>query len=209
MSVTVFEYNGLALNRQLGQWSLFAHQNRPYLTVCLHMDWREETRRKATLSESCMMVSVHGNAFRIICPFMLRIHQCRLYILTHGDVIKWIFRVTGPLWGKSTGQPWIHLTKSNEAELWCLFYLRLNKQLSKSLNNQSRCRWFETPSRSLWRHSNPKGPVIHNFEVSCFVNLKILLKNGWVVSDVRRDDVHMTSVLCVTLSRSHRLKAFI
>ena len=28
------------------------------------------------------------------------------------------------------------------------FDLRLNKRLSK----QSRCRWFETPSRSLWRH---------------------------------------------------------
>ena len=30
------------------------------------------------------------------------------------------------------------------------FDLRLNKRLSK----QSRRRWFETPSRSLWRHSN-------------------------------------------------------
>ena len=31
-----------------------------------------------------------------------------------------------------------------------LVYLRLNKRLSK----QSRSRWFETPSRSLWRHCN-------------------------------------------------------
>ena len=30
------------------------------------------------------------------------------------------------------------------------FYLRLHKRLSK----QSRCRWFETPWRSLWRHCN-------------------------------------------------------
>ena len=30
------------------------------------------------------------------------------------------------------------------------FYLRLNKRLSK----QSRRRWFEKPSRSLWRHCN-------------------------------------------------------
>ena len=30
------------------------------------------------------------------------------------------------------------------------FYLRLNRQLSK----QSRRRWFETPSRSLWLHCN-------------------------------------------------------
>ena len=31
-----------------------------------------------------------------------------------------------------------------------LFDLRLNKRFNK----QSRRRWFETPSRSLWRHSN-------------------------------------------------------
>ena len=33
------------------------------------------------------------------------------------------------------------------------FDLRLNKRLSK----QSICLWFETPSRSLWRHCNVKG----------------------------------------------------
>ena len=33
---------------------------------------------------------------------------------------------------------------------WCFFGLCLNKRLSK----QSRRRWLETPSRSLWRHCN-------------------------------------------------------
>ena len=61
-----------------------------------------------------------------------------------------IFRVTGLLWGKFTGHRWIPLTKARDAELWCFFDLRLNKQLRK----QSRCRWFETLSRSLWHHSN-------------------------------------------------------
>ena len=37
-----------------------------------------------------------------------------------------------------------------DAVLWCFFYLRLNKRLSK----QSRRQWFETPSRSLWRRCN-------------------------------------------------------
>ena len=43
-----------------------------------------------------------------------------------------------------------------------MFYLRLKKRLSK----HSRCRWFKTPSRSLWRHCNAcigschKGPVM-------------------------------------------------
>ena len=34
-----------------------------------------------------------------------------------------------------------------------LFDLRLNKRFYK----QSRCRWLETPSRSLWRHCNAKA----------------------------------------------------
>ena len=40
--------------------------------------------------------------------------------------------------------------RDSDAELRCFFYLRLNKRLSK----QSRRLWFETPSRSLWRHCN-------------------------------------------------------
>ena len=49
-----------------------------------------------------------------------------------------MFRVTGPLRGKFTGH-------------FDIFYdLRLNNWLSK----QSRWWWYQTPSRSLWRHSN-------------------------------------------------------
>ena len=59
-----------------------------------------------------------------------------------------IFRLTGPLWGESAGHRWIPLPKASDAELWFFFDLRLNKRLSKP----SRRRWFEKPSRSLWRH---------------------------------------------------------
>ena len=42
--------------------------------------------------------------------------------MTH-DVIKWhILRVTGPLWGESTGHQWIPPTKASEAELWCFIW---------------------------------------------------------------------------------------
>ena len=41
-----------------------------------------------------------------------------------------IFRVTGPLWGESTGHRCIPLTKAGDAELW-FFYPRLIKRLSK------------------------------------------------------------------------------
>ena len=60
------------------------------------------------------------------------------------------FRVTGPLCGEFTGHRWIPLTKVSDAELWYFFDLCLNKRLSK----QSRRRWFQTQSRSLWRHRN-------------------------------------------------------
>ena len=72
----------------------------------------------------------------------------------HDDVTNGnIFSVTGPLRGESTGHQWIPLAKASDAELWSFFDLRLNKRLSK----QSRRRWFETPSRWLWRHSNALG----------------------------------------------------
>ena len=29
------------------------------------------------------------------------------------------FRATGPLWGESTGNRWIPLTKASDVELWC------------------------------------------------------------------------------------------
>ena len=61
-----------------------------------------------------------------------------------------LFRVTGHLCGEFTGPRWIPRTKASDAELWCFFYLRLNKRLSK----QSWGWWFQTLSRPLWRHRN-------------------------------------------------------
>ena len=40
--------------------------------------------------------------------------------------------------------------KASDAKLWCLFYLPLDKRLSK----QPRRWWFDAPSRILWRHCN-------------------------------------------------------
>ena len=63
------------------------------------------------------------------------------------------FRVTRPLCEWFNVHWWIPLTKACDAELWC-FRWCLNKRLSK----QSRSWWFDTPSRSLWRHCNEKSP---------------------------------------------------
>ena len=69
-----------------------------------------------------------------------------LFMMTSSN--RNIFHVTGPLWGETTGHRWIPFTKASDVELGCFFYLGLNKCFSK----QSRRRWVETSSRSLWRH---------------------------------------------------------
>ena len=71
-----------------------------------------------------------------------------------------IFRVTGLLCWEFTGNRWMPCTKASDAELkMFFFYLPLNKWLSK----QSWVWWFETPSRSLWRHCNRETTL--NFNV--------------------------------------------
>ena len=54
--------------------------------------------------------------------------------------------------------------------------LRLNKRLSK----QSRCWWFETPSRSLWRHC---------YEPRVFENLEKSFQNCAVISSWLNQDL--------------------
>ena len=61
-----------------------------------------------------------------------------------------MFRVTGPLWGESTGPRWIPSQRPITRSFAVFFDLRLNKGFSK----QSIRLWFKTPSRSLWRHCN-------------------------------------------------------
>ena len=75
----------------------------------------------------------------------------------HDDVIKWKhFPRYWTLFGEFIGQRWIPRTKASDAELWCFFYLRLNKWFSK----QSRGWWFETPPRPLWRHCNDERTLL-------------------------------------------------
>ena len=61
-----------------------------------------------------------------------------------------IFRVTDLLWEKATGHRWIRLTRPMMQSFDVFFDLRLNKRLSKHARRQ----WFQTPSGSIWRHSN-------------------------------------------------------
>ena len=62
------------------------------------------------------------------------------------------------------------LTQRPMARSFDVFFdLCLNKRLSK----QSRCWWFETPSRSLWRHCNGIGPVSYQNTTCVVENIRI------------------------------------
>ena len=88
----------------------------------------------------------------LVCIF---VHAQPLSLVMMTSSNSNIFRVTGLLWGESTGHRWIPLTKAVTRSFDVFFNLRLNKRLSK----QSRRRWFETPWHSLWRHSIGPSPV--------------------------------------------------
>ena len=60
------------------------------------------------------------------------------------------FRVASPVCEEFTDHRWIPHTKASARSFDILFDLSLIKRLSK----QSWGWWFETPSRSLWRHCN-------------------------------------------------------
>ena len=105
-----------------------------------------------TPNDTCHSIVMNGK--RYSCPWKIYIilHIDSFFIGKHDDVIKWkhcprnwpfvrgIHRspVNSPNKGQSRGA------------LMFVFYLRLNKRLSK----QSWGWWFETLSRPLWRHRN-------------------------------------------------------
>ena len=47
------------------------------------------------------------------------IANCFNLVLVHDDANGNVFRVTGPLWGESTGHWCIPLTNASDVELWC------------------------------------------------------------------------------------------
>ena len=84
-----------------------------------------------------------------------------------------IFRITGRLCGEFTGHGEF---PSHRLVTWSLdifFDLRLNKRLSK----QSKYRWSETPSRSLWRHRSEEifltssNPYIDGLVQGCSISI--------------------------------------
>ena len=42
-------------------------------------------------------------------------------------------RVTGPLWGESTGHRWIPLTNTGDAELWCFLSFAPEQKIEQAI----------------------------------------------------------------------------
>ena len=76
------------------------------------------------------------------------VQETCIHVMTSSDGN--IFRVTGPLCGEFTGHGEFPAQRPVTRSFGVVFDLRLNIRLSK----QSWGWWFETPSRSLWRHCN-------------------------------------------------------
>ena len=59
-----------------------------------------------------------------------------------------ILRVTGPLWGESTGDQWIPSQRPMTQRSNVFFDLHLNERLSK----QSKCSYYDVIVMGLWQH---------------------------------------------------------
>ena len=74
----------------------------------------------------------------------------------------YIFHVTGPLCGEFTGPGEFPRQRPVTRSFDVFFDLCPNKRLSK----QPRGWWFETPSRSLWRHCNVEVSLLAHYGTS-------------------------------------------
>ena len=113
-----------------------------------------------------------------------------------------IFGVTVPLCGEFTGDRWIPLTKASNTELWCFFYLHLNKRLSK----HSRRLWFETPSWSLRRHCNrtcdcPRDSKLNPYDLYDMVEC---VKQILYVASTKQDTTQLYAYKGYTVQNNQR-----
>ena len=135
------------------------------------MGWRRQTPETAgTLPIS---------SYTLFCHFFFKVDKTLATYLA-GDVathVKYehdmmtssngnIFRVTGPLCGEFTGPGEFPTQRPVTRSFHVFFDLRPNKPLSK----QSWGWWFETLSRSLWRHRNDSKGIDLHYEIKIIPN---------------------------------------
>ena len=99
--------------------------------------------KKGAMLKHCISESSHVMYTRILQCYLTGIGM-----MTSSN--ENIVRVTGPLWGESTGRRLIPPQKASDAELGCFLWSAPEQKIAQTIQ----ARWFETRSSSLWRHRN-------------------------------------------------------
>ena len=85
-----------------------------YLVPCRAGKWPSSASDLQWL-EKILRNIFHSDATDGAAP-IVRVHIVAFCMMSLSGSM---FRVTGPLWGESTGNRWIPLTNASDAELWC------------------------------------------------------------------------------------------
>ena len=103
-----------------------------------------------------------------------------------------IFRVTGHLWGESTGHRWIPLTKASSAELWCFLLSTPEQTVGQTIGMLVIWDAIALIMTSLWWWRCYIA-TLDTILASVRVISTKLLQNRQYVDDLRHRDVHVTS----------------
>ena len=110
--------------------------------------------------------------------------QCSsVHLVEHDDVNKW--KHFPRYWPFVRGIHWSSVNSPSQRPVARSFDLYLNRRLSK----QSRRRWFETPSRSLWRHCNEITIAFSTFHDVATWFYSAFFKTTIFYFDTRKDNV--------------------
>ena len=88
----------------------------------------------------------------VVCGGHLRDEDRPAILSVHNDVIKW--KHFPRYWPICEGNPPVSGGFPSQRPVTRSFDVFFDLCLNKTLSRQSRRRWFETPSHSLWRHYN-------------------------------------------------------
>ena len=89
-------------------------------------------------------------------------YHYRMITASNGNLI----RVTGPLWGESTGDWWIPLTKASDAELWCFLGYAPQQTVEQTIETSviwdtialiMTSLYWNNMTTSQWRHNERYG----------------------------------------------------
>ena len=90
-------------------WDMVLAQYASFVSRYTTTLWLQSgSHKNAILSELSCLQKLRARAISIL-----------LFVIMMTSSNGSIFHITGPLWGESTGQGWIPLTKASDAELWC------------------------------------------------------------------------------------------